>query len=89
MGEETRAVKDLVVERGINVSVIVQTLLLASTIGFGTSIITSLDKLTYQVARLNTYTEVNRSGISNNTDRIGRLEDDVREYKLECSKGNK
>jgi hypothetical protein len=46
-------VQDKKAEITLNLSVIVQTLLLASTIGFGTSIVSSIDTLTKEVAKLN------------------------------------
>jgi hypothetical protein len=51
----------------IDASVIIQSLLLASTIGFGAKMVSSVDNLTVQVALLNTTTTVNSLDIAHLT----------------------
>lgn len=70
-------VKDKIAERGINVGVIVQSLLLAATIGFGTKIVNSVDTLTLEVSKLVTVTQLNKSEINHNSQRIDHVEQDI------------
>ena len=60
-------VQDKKAEFGINLSVIIQGLLLASTIGFGTRLVNSVDTLINEVGKLSTVTSVNSSEIKHNT----------------------
>ena len=60
-------VQDKKAEFGINLSVIIQGLLLATTIGFGTRLVNSIDTLINEVGKLTTVTTLNSSEIKHNT----------------------
>lgn len=76
----TDQVQDKKAEIGINLSVLIQSLLLASTIGFGTSIVTSIKELSHKVSLLTTNTTLNASNINHNTYAIQRLRNDFDRY---------
>lgn len=77
----TEQVRDLIAERGINLSVVIQSLLLAATIGFGTRIIGSIDTLTLAVGSLNTTTAVNQTHIADNKKTIDALDEELDKFK--------
>ena len=60
-------VKDKVAERGITLSNVVLSLLLAATIAYGNDIVTALDKLTETVHLVVTSTKINGVEITHNT----------------------
>jgi len=60
-------VQDKKAEFGINLSVVIQGLLLATTIGFGTRLVNSIDTLINEVGKLTTVTTLNSSEIKHNT----------------------
>jgi len=75
MSEEMK-VRDIKTERGIDTNNILQSLLLASTIGFGTLIVNGLWNLTEQVGLLTTSSAVNTGNIARNTGDIKQLRKD-------------
>ena len=60
-------VQDKKTEFGINLSNIINGLLLATTIGFGTRLVNSIDTLINEVGKLTTVTTLNSSEIKHNT----------------------
>lgn len=77
-------VQDKKAEIGINLSVVIQGLLLAATIGFGTRIVEAVDNLTIEVARLSTVTTINQSEIGHIRNSIVEIK--ARIIKLEDEK---
>lgn len=82
-------VEDKKLEIGINLSVIIQGLILASLLGFGNYIVggleelnSSVKKLTMEIALLNTSTTLNASEILHNKNDIRKLRDDFDAYVL-------
>ena len=80
-------VQDRKAEIGINLSVVIQGLILASLLGFGNYIVdglgelnTSVKKLTTEIATLNTSTTLNRSEINHNSDDLRKLRTDLDEH---------
>lgn len=80
-------VHDIRTEKGISTNNILQSLLLAATIGFGTLIVNSLGNLSDQVGLLTTNTTLNASNITHNTVAINKLQDDFDKHVNECKKG--
>ena len=83
----TQDVRDKKAEIGINLSVVIQGLILASLLGFGNYIVggleelnTSVKKLTREIAFLNTSTTLNKSEIVHNSLDITKLREDLDEH---------